>query len=350
MFGLRTSRFYEKRNNYQIALNLFQGDINDFNELEESEDILTKRGKVKNKSKIEYFKNYINNFKEIKFKTARPIEIFRKKEEKKEKNIIKENIKEIKENIPKYKNNNNNQFNVIKENFQKEEGNQIDNINNNKLNPRNELDKIKAFKAKKKKKEISNKINQNNEDKLNKLKKNKNIKKILENEKEKIQKKILKLKESEKRNNISTEKAIEFLDKDNEKFIKLIKGKKMQKITKKKLNKSFNKSFNKDIYFNENKLQNSLAKTVSNENIQRKVKKIQNKYHMKIINSKDKYIHDKIEKEIFNRKRKNFIKASKYLSKSCSNKTDKSKNILENKGKEIEKIYKNQKQNIEKIK
>ena len=89
MLGLRTSRFGQNNNTNKIALNLFQGDINDFNDNDEYEDILTKRGKVKNREKIEYFKNYINNFKEIKFKTTRPIEIFKKKEERKVNNKTK---------------------------------------------------------------------------------------------------------------------------------------------------------------------------------------------------------------------------------------------------------------------
>ena len=52
MFGLRTSRINENRNNNRIAFNLFQGDTDEFNENMEYEEALTKRGKVKNKSKI----------------------------------------------------------------------------------------------------------------------------------------------------------------------------------------------------------------------------------------------------------------------------------------------------------
>ena len=146
MFGLRTSRFYEKRNNNnKIALNLFQGDINDYNENDEYEDILTKRGKVKDRNKIEYFKNYINNFKETKFKTARPIEIFRKKEDKKQKEINAENINIIKENIQNNQEiSNNNKFNLIKEKFQQERQNQIENINNNIAKKKNEINNQKT--------------------------------------------------------------------------------------------------------------------------------------------------------------------------------------------------------------
>lgn len=66
---------------------------------------------------------------------------------------------------------------------------------------------------------------------------------------------------------------------------------------------------------------------------------------MKIICSNDKYINNKLEKEIFNKKRRNSNKALKYLSKSCSNK---SKSNFENNNKEITKICKNQKQYIKK--
>ena len=173
MFGLRTSRFYEKRNNNnKIALNLFQGDINDYNENDEYEDILTKRGKVKDKSKIEYFKNYINKFKETKFKTARPIEIFRKKEEKRQKEIKAENINIIKENIQNNQDiSNNNKFNLIKEKFQEERENHLDNINNNNIiKKKNEINNQKSYKVKKTKQEINDKIIKNNEVILNKIK------------------------------------------------------------------------------------------------------------------------------------------------------------------------------------
>lgn len=350
MFGLRTSRFYEKRNNNnKIALNLFQGDINDYNENDEYEDILTKRGKVKDKNKIEYFKNYINNFKETKFKTARPIEIFRKKEDKKQKEINAENINIIKENIQNNQEiSNNNKFNLIKEKFQQERQNQIENINNNIAKKKNEISNQKPYKVKKTKQEINDKIIKNNEVILNKIKKNKNVAKIVEKEKEKIKKKIMKLKEKEQPKNLSTGKALELLDKDNEKFLKLIKAKKMKKTIKKQLNKSFNNSFNIKKYFNDEaeiKEFTPIIKTDTNENTKRQIKHIRNKLHMKIICSNDKYINNKLEKEIFNKKRRNSNKASKFLSKSCSNK---SKSNFENNNKEITKICKNQKQYIKK--
>ena len=59
MFGQITSRFYENINSNKITLNLLQDDMKDYNKNDEYDDILTKRGKIKNKSKIEYFKNYI---------------------------------------------------------------------------------------------------------------------------------------------------------------------------------------------------------------------------------------------------------------------------------------------------
>ena len=193
MFDPITSRFNEKNNSDKIALNLFQEDIKDYNENDEYEDILTKRGKNKNKSKIEYFKNYIKNFKEIKFKTARPIEIFRKKEEKKQKEL-KKDINKIKENII-----DNNKFKLIKENFQEEKKEQKDKINNNNIiNRRNKINNKDLNKAKKTNQEISNKIIKNNEDILNKLKRNKKITKIIEKEKEKMQNKIKKIKQNEK--------------------------------------------------------------------------------------------------------------------------------------------------------
>ena len=352
MFGLRTSRFYENRNNNnKIALNLFQGDINDYNENDEYEDMLTKRGKVKDKNKIEYFKNYINNFKETKFKTARPIEIFRKKEEKKQKEIKGENINIIKENIQNNQdiNDNSNKFNLIKEKFQEERQNQIVNINNNNIiKKKNENNNQKSNKVKKTMQEINDKIIKNNEVILNKIKKNKNVTKIMEKEKEKIKKKIMKLKEKEQPKNLSTGKALELLDKDNEKFLKLIKAKKMRKTIKKQLNKSFNNSYNIKKFFNELveiKEFSPIIKTDTNENAKRQIKYIRNKLHMKIICSNDKYINNKLEKEIFNKKRHNSNKIAKYLSKSCSNK---SKNNIENNNKEITKICKNQKQNIKK--
>ena len=169
MISLRTSRYYENANNNKIALNFFQGDINDFNENDECNDMLTKRGKVKNKSKIEYFKNYINNFKEIKFKTARQIEIFRKKEDKNKKDIKekKENLDIINENTEKEQNINKNKFNLIKETFQEGREAQLENINNIN-NKKNEMINNKHQKIKNTKKEIANKIIRNNEELLNK--------------------------------------------------------------------------------------------------------------------------------------------------------------------------------------
>ena len=312
MFGLRTSRFYENINNNKIALNLFQGDIKDFNENDEFEDILTKRGKVKNKSKIEYFKNYINNFKEIKFKTARQIEIFRKKENKIKKETKDQRKKEDLNIIKEEQDNSINKFNLIKETIQEGIGAQKENMNS-LLN---------------KKKEISNKIIKKNEDILNKIKNNKNKAKILEKEKDKMKKKIMKLKEKDKNKNLSTGKVLEIFDKGNEKFLKLIKGKKIGKI-KKKLNISFqtyNFYRNDKYFYNGDKIEILRQKTISNE--KRKLKQIRNKYNMKIIgkNIIGKNMDNIIEKEIFNIKCKNRIKQSKYLSKSCSNKKEQSKN------------------------
>ena len=340
MFGLRTSRFYENINNNKIALNLFQGDIKDFNENDEFEDILTKRGKVKNKSKIEYFKNYINNFKEIKFKTARQIEIFRKKENKIKKEIKDQRKKEDLNIIKEEQDNSINKFNLIKETIQEGIGAQKENMNS-LLNKKKEI----SIKTKKNKKEISNKIIKNNEDILNKIKNNKNKTKILEKEKDKMKKKIMKLKEKDKNKNLSTGKVLEIFDKGNEKFLKLIKGKKIGKI-KKKLNISFqtyNFYRNDKYFYNEDKIEILRQKTISNE--KRKLKQIRNKYNMKIIgkNIISKNMDNIIEKEIFNIKCKNRIKQSKYLSKSCSNKKEQSKNI-EN----ASKICKNQRQNIKK--
>ena len=176
--------------------------------------------------------------------------------------------------------------------------------------------------------EINDKIIKNNEVILNKIKKNKNVTKIMEKEKEKIKKKIMKLKEKEQPKNLSTGKALELLDKDNEKFLKLIKAKKMRKTIKKQLNKSFNNSYNIKKFFNELveiKEFSPIIKTDTNENAKRQIKYIRNKLHMKIICSNDKYINNKLEKEIFNKKRHNSNKIAKYLSKSCSNKS-KSKN------------------------
>ena len=351
MFVLGTSRFYEKRNaNNKIALNLFQGDIDDYNENDQYEEILTKRGKMKNKSKIEYFKNYINNFKEIKFQTARPIEIFRKKEDKKQKEMEEENINIIKDNIQKNLDiNNNNKFNLIKEKFQEERREQIENLNDNDIS--NEKNSQFTDKVKKTKKEISDKILKNNEVMLNKIKKNKNMAKIVEKEKEKIKKKKMKLKEKENPKNLSTGKALELLDKDNGKFLKLIKAKKIRKTIKRQLNKSFNNFYNKEKYFlNEVEIElfSPITKTNSNENTKRKMKNIRNKLHMKIIYPNDKFINTILEKEMFNKKRKNSIKASTYLSKSCSSKKDKYKSNLENNKNEITKISKNPKQCIKK--
>ena len=328
MFGQITSRFYENINSNKITLNLLQDDMKDYNKNDEYDDILTKRGKIKNKSKIEYFKNYINSLKEIKFKTARPIEIFRKKEEKKQKEI-KKDLNIINENIL-----DNNKFNLIKETFQEGKQEQMVkiNYNNDIINKRNEI----SNKIKKNRQEISSKIIKNNEDILNKLKKNKKMTKIIEKEKEKMQKKIKKLKDNEKAKNLSTEKALDLLNKDNEKFLKLVKTKKMQLIIKNKINKSFNNSYKKEKI----KIISSITKTNSNENDKRKIKNIRNKLHMKIIDLNIKYNNNIIEKDIFNKKCKNKIKSSNYYSKSCSNKND----ISENYNKEITKKRKNLKQ------
>ena len=227
MIGLRTSRFNENTNKNKIALNLFQGDIDNIDETDEYEEMLTKRGKIKNKSKIEYFKNYINNFKEKKFKTARPIDIFRKKEDKNEKHIKEKNeiIKFINPNKPIEEENNKNKFNKIKEIIQEGREAQMENMNmiNNK---RNELFNYKEQKSKKSKKEITNEIIKNNEDILKILKKNKNRTKF--EEKEKIKNKIMNLKEKNKNNNLSSGKISNFLDKNNEKFFQLLKTKKLK--------------------------------------------------------------------------------------------------------------------------
>ena len=345
MIGLRTSRFNENANNNKIALNFFQGDINDFNENDECEDILTKRGKVKNKSKIEYFKNYINNFKEIKFKTARQIEIFRRKEDKNKKDIKekKENLDIINENIEKEQNINKNKFNLIKETFQEGREAQLENINNinNKMN---EMINNKHQKLKNIKKEIANKIIRNNEELLNKLKKNKNKTKYEDKEKEKMKKKIMKLKEKNKKKNLSTEKIFELFDKDNEKFLKLIKAKKIRKI-KNKLSKSFNNSYKKAKDFNKVDIQAIIPniKSEPNENNKRNIKAIENKFNMKTFNKEQKYIDDISERDIFNQKRKNKVKTSIYLSKSCSNNKE---NIKSNK--KVALMCKNQKQFIKK--
>ena len=197
---------------------------------------------------------------------------------------------------------------------------------NSLLNKKKEI----SIKTKKNKKEISNKIIKNNEDILNKIKNNKNKTKILEKEKDKMKKKIMKLKEKDKNKNLSTGKVLEIFDKGNEKFLKLIKGKKIGKI-KKKLNKSFqtyNFYRNDKYFFNGDKIEILRQKTISNE--KRKLKQIRNKYNMKIIgkNIINKNMDNIIEKEIFNIKCKNRIKQSKYLSKSCSNKKEQSKNII----------------------
>jgi tRNA A37 N6-isopentenylltransferase MiaA len=122
----------------------------------------------------------------------------------------------------------------------------------------------------------------------------------------------------------------------------------MRKTIKKQLNKSFNNSYNIKKFFNELveiKEFSPIIKTDTNENAKRQIKYIRNKLHMKIICSNDKYINNKLEKEIFNKKRHNSNKIAKYLSKSCSNK---SKSNFENNNKEITKICKNQKQYIKK--
>ena len=345
MIGLRTSRYYENANNNKIALNFFQGDINDFNENDECNDMLTKRGKVKNKSKIEYFKNYINNFKEIKFKTARQIEIFRKKEDKNKKDIKekKENLDIINENTEKEQNINKIKFNLIKETFQEGREAQLENINNIN-NKKNEMINNKHQKIKNTKKEIANKIIRNNEELLNKLKKNKNKTKYEENEKDKMKKKIMKLKEKNKKKNLSTEKIFELFDKDNEKFLKLIKAKKMRKI-KNKISKSFNNSYKKDVYFNKENNQAiiPIIKSEPNDNNKRNLKEIENKFKMKILNKEQKYIDDISERDIINQKRQNKVKTSIYLSKSCSNNKE---NIKSNK--KVALMCKNQKQFIKK--
>ena len=347
MLGLRTSRFGQNNNTNKIALNLFQGDINDFNDNDEYEDILTKRGKVKNREKIEYFKNYINNFKEIKFKTTRPIEIFKKKEErkvnnKKEKLDEKKNIEKPDENISQM-NKTNNTFNKIKENIG--EGRQIKNLDINDINnEKNEIMNNVVQKKKKTKKEITKEIIKKNEDILNKIKMNKNMAKFVEIAANKIMKS--KNKEHKKKKNLSTEKDYGILEKDRQRFLNLIMDKKKNKM-KEKINKSFNNSCRINNYFNNDNFEINTFKTVSNENTRRKMKEFRNNFIMEVV-TRNKCYNSIKEKEIFNKKCKNIIKAAKYLSRSCSKGKNKSKNISDKNSKESNKIIKTRKKNITK--
>jgi len=339
MIGLRTSRFNENTNKNKIALNLFQGDIDNIDETDEYEEMLTKRGKIKNKSKIEYFKNYINNFKEKKFKTARPIDIFRKKEDKNEKHIKEKNeiIKFINPNKPIEEENNKNKFNKIKEIIQEGREAQMENMNmiNNK---RNELFNYKEQKSKKSKKEITNEIIKNNEDILKILKKNKNRTKF--EEKEKIKNKIMNLKEKNKNNNLSSGKISNFLDKNNEKFFQLLKTKKL-KLNKKKISKSFNKSNKNLVTIEEIQISSINNKTNPNGNINRMIKDFRKKFNMKIFIKDEMNIINISEKEIFNKKHKNNkAKINTFLSKSCFSKNEKEKDIFENDSRYLIKMQK----------
>ena len=325
MIGLRTSRFNENTNN--------------IDETDEYEEMLTKRGKIKNKSKIEYFKNYINNFKEKKYKTARPIDIFRKKEDKNEKHIKEKNeiIKFINPNNPIEEENNKNKFNKIKEIIQEGREAQMENMNmiNNK---RNELFNYKEQKSKKSKKEITNEIIKNNEDILKILKKNKNRTKF--EEKEKIKNKIMNLKEKNKNNNLSSGKISNFLDKNNEKFFQLLKTKKL-KLNKKKISKSFNKSNTNFVIIEEIQISSINNKTNPNENINRMIKDFRKKFNMKIFIKDEMNIINISEKEIFNKKHKNNkAKINTFLSKSCFSKNEKEKDIFENDSRYLIKMQK----------
>ena len=333
MLGLRTSRFNDNKNN-KIALNLFKDDIDDFDENIEYEEALTKRGgKNKNKTKIEYFKNYINNFKEQKFKTARQIEILRKKEEKNKKQISekKDIINFINSNTKKEEDNDKNKFNKIKEIIEEGRETQIENMNNIN-NKKNEIFNYKELKSKKTKKEKKKIIFGNNEDMLKRLKKNNNKRKLEEIEKEKIKNKILDLNNKNKNNNLSCGKMSDFFDRNNEKFLQLIKTKKL-KLNKKKLSKSFNKSI-KDKLFNINEIKAHITynRTIPKENNNRKMKEFRNKFNMSTMKKEDKKIYLKSEKEIFfNKKQKNKTKAnSKYLSKSSFSNIEQKKDIFEN--------------------
>ena len=159
-----------------------------------------------------------------------------------------------------------------------------------------------------------------------------------------MKKKIMKLKEKNKKKNLSTEKIFELFDKDNEKFLKLIKAKKMRKI-KNKISKSFNNSYKKDVYFNKENNQAiiPIIKSEPNDNNKRNLKEIENKFKMKILNKEQKYIDDISERAIINQKRQNKVKTSIYLSKSCSNNKE---NIKSNK--KVALMCKNQKQFIKK--
>ena len=328
MFGLRTSRINENRNNNRIAFNLFQGDTDEFNENMEYEEALTKRGKVKNKSKIEYFKNYINDFKEKKFKTARQIEIFRKKNEKNKKNLNEK--KEVMNFIQKEQENKKNKFNIIKEIIEEGREAQIENMNNIN-NKKNEMLNNKELKAKKNKKEITNEIFRNNENILKKLKNHKNKTKVEESGKEKIRNKIMYFKNKNKNNNLSCGKISDFLDRNNEKFLQLIKTKKL-KLNKKKLSKSFNKTNKDKLFVNIDEMHAPKInnKTSPNKNIHRKIKEFRIKFNMRISKKDDKKLVDISEKEIFNIKHKNKTKAtSAYISKSCFNKKEKEKDIID---------------------
>ena len=321
-----------------IITNLFTENDNPKNEYEDY--ILTKREKNNNLNKIQILRNRINNLKQQEQKNIRQIEILQEKEEKMKK--IKNEKKDNKKKYEEYKKTEKEKFILIKKKIQEERQNQIDNLNNSLLKRKENLIKKKQI-LKQNKNEIKNKINKNNNTilNINKLKYekaktslifNKDKSKITKAEKEDEKRRNrLEIINEEKKENIYLEKNIELLEKEEEKYIDLIK---QTLLIKKKLN---------DNFFHSNLMSKSfINKSNDNKYIQdtninkRKLIRLQTGEMQKTPNNDGiRTLHKSIDINDYNNYNINSIINSNIKRNSCTNRNQKNNNIsYENKNKD----------------
>lgn len=315
--------------------------------------VITKKEKNINLNKLEILKNRINNLKQQEQKNIRQIEMLQEKEEKMKK-IINEK-KENKKKLEDFKKKENERFFLIKKKIQEDRHNQINSLNNSILKRKEDLNK-KIINLKRNKNEIKNKINKNNNTALNinKLKyekaktslifnKDKNIITKAEKEEQKRRNR-LKMMNKEKMNNISLEKDIEFLEKEEEKYLELIK---QTQLIKQKLKKhSFNSNIiNKTLINKSNENKDQLKTNINKRKFVRlptdEIKKIDNNLYIRATFHKSIDINDcnKNNKnnnlsinENTNIKNVDSIIDNNIRSKSCTNrnnKNNKEKNDLQ---------------------
>lgn len=313
----------------QILTNEFKDDDNSKDYYEDF--ILTKKEKNINLNKIYILKNRINNLKQQEKKNIRQIEILQEKEEKMKKIINEKN--ENKKKIEEHKKKEKERFILMKKKIQEERQIQINNLNNSLIKRKEDLNK-KINILKKDKKDIKNKINNNNNTVLNinKLKyekaktclifnKDKNI--IIKAEKEE-EKRLnrLKMMNKEKKQNLVLEKNIEILEKEEEKYLDLIK---QTHLIKQKLNQnSFHSNQMSKLFIQkENSKKKKLIRLQTNE-----IKKMNNcclrTFHKSIdINDNNKLYKN----EDSNYNYSNSFIINKTCSKSCSNRKNRICNI-----------------------